>query len=108
MMQKLFIPPFEYGRRKMIEIFENINGGIQISSDARPYFESVNDVEEADWILIPAFTSSLTCEAGQELVRTSSELAKKFGKQFSVFSNLDLIVNPRVIINIFPPEIPII
>ncbi len=77
---------------------------IGISEQASHWFEKVEDLSKSDWILIPAFTSSLTCEAGKSLFLKSQELAKKFGKQFGVFSNSDLIVDPGVKeVTIFTP-----
>lgn len=104
-MVKVFIPEFEYKAKVLIEVFCHMGENkIGISEQASEWFEKVEDPSKSDWILIPAFTSSLACEAGKTLFQKSSELAKKFGKQFGVFSNSDLIVDPGVKdVTIFTP-----
>ncbi len=96
-MVKVFIPEFEYKAKVLIEIFCHLGDNkIGISHQASGWFEKVDDPSKSDWILIPAFTSSLSCDSGKALFQKSSDLAKKFGKQFGVFSNSDLIVDPGV------------
>lgn len=104
-MVKVFIPEFEYKKKVLIEVFCHLGENkIAISEKASAFFEKVDDPSKSDWILIPAFTSSLYCDAGKNLFYQSSELAKKLGKQFGVFSNSDLIVDPGVKdVTIFTP-----
>lgn len=94
---KIFIPKFSYVEKKLIEIFElNAGNQLKISDLAIPFFEIVNQLELSDWVLIPAFITSLTDENGLAFIRSTQETASEHNKPFGVFSNSDLIVDPRV------------
>ncbi len=95
-MLKLFVPAYEYGESLFFEIFENSDRQISISHIAKPYFELVGDPQRADWIIIPIFSSALTSDKGKDLVSEAHLLAQKFRKPFAIFSNTDIIVDPKV------------
>lgn len=94
---KLFVPEFDWGDRGMIEIFSiSRNLVLEIHPQASEYFVLVESPELSDWIIVPAFLSSLTQDSGKSMIRNSALLAQKLGKPLGVFSNSDLIVDPGV------------
>lgn len=94
---KIFIPEFAFGNATLIEIFvNNENGQVEISDLGASFFELVEDPKLADWILIPAFITSLQNESGKAYIQNSRDLALSLNKPLGVFSNSDLIINPGV------------
>mgnify|MGYP002654999873 CR=1 FL=1 len=97
MSLKLYIPKFEWGNHLMIEIFaRGSDGKAEISKEGASFFTLVDNPENSDWILIPAFISSMTHEGGKQVIHETHKLAQRYSKPFGVFSNSDLIVNPGV------------
>lgn len=94
---KIFFPAWDYGDKRLFEIFHrNLQGIIAVSHDAEPFFELTRSPREANWILIPAFTSSLACTEGRLMIRRARDLAKDLKIPLGVFSNSDTIVNPGI------------
>lgn len=81
----------------MIEIFARGSAGqAEISKEGAPYFTLVDNPENSDWMVIPAFISSMTHAGGKSVIQETQKLALEYSKPFGVFSNSDLIVNPGV------------
>lgn len=89
----------------IFEIFEkNSKEGVNISELGAPFFKLTEDPKTADWITIPIFSSGLTSEQGKELIQQAHEIATKYQKPLSIFSNSDIIVDPQVSpVTIFTP-----
>ena len=96
-MISLYIPDYDWKGHILFEIFSlNSEGSLQISSLASDYFSLVDDPADADWILIPAFISSLTNSKGKAFIKKVSDQSESSKKPFGVFSNSDLIIDPGV------------
>jgi hypothetical protein len=96
-MVKLFVPKIELKNQLFFEIFEySGKDELIISKSAENSFSLVEHIEDADWVIIPVFITSLSTTSGKEFIKKVSELAKSFKKPFGVFSNSDLIINPGV------------
>lgn len=94
---KIYFPTYSGGKRLIMEIAEwTPEGRLVLSSLGKENFVQVNSPEDADWILIPIFLSGLVNEAGYSYLKEVSELSKKHKKPLGLFSNSDLIVDPRV------------
>lgn len=93
----LFIPPFDYKNYRLFEIFHyEEDRRVMIAPLAIEKFSLVKNAQDADWILIPVFITELLGETGRSLIRTTSEIAKKLGKPFGLYSNSDFIVDVDV------------
>ncbi|WP_296703177.1 exostosin family protein, partial [Algoriphagus sp.] len=101
----LFVPNSTVLNQPMFEIFElREDGEIGIAAIAEPFFRLCDNPELADWIIIPLFSSSLTSENGLRFIRETFQLSQKLRKPLGIFSNSDIIVDPKVNpITIFTP-----
>ena len=94
-----------FSNQPIFEIFEKKSEEeLTLSKLASPFFKLVLDPLQADWIVIPIFSSGLTSESGKALVLAAHQLAQKSGKPLAIFSNSDIIVDPQVSpVTIFTP-----
>jgi hypothetical protein len=96
-MVKLFVPEFNFKNQLMFEIFQySETRGLIVSEKAEIFFSIEKNINEADWVVIPIFITSLPSASDKEFIKKTSELAKSLKKPFGVFSNSDLIINPGV------------
>jgi len=94
---KLYIPDCKSSGQPIFEIFEKSEQGeIKISKLASPFFQLCQNPKEADWISLPFFSSSMTGPEGKALIHQAHVIAGDMGKPFAVFSNSDIIVDPKV------------
>ncbi|EAZ82407.1 exostosin domain-containing protein [Algoriphagus machipongonensis] len=94
-MVKLFIGEGDFKSNPLFEIFQyEENGSIGISPLAKPFFRKVEEAQDADWLLMPVFITSLTSPKGQELIKEFVNLGKKCQKPVGVFSNSDYLTDP--------------
>lgn len=94
---RLYIPAFDYKNYRLFEIFQyGEEGKVGIAPIASEKFSLVKNAENADWILIPVFITELLNQKGRSLIRNASEIAKKVGKPFGLYSNSDFIVDVEV------------
>jgi hypothetical protein len=94
---RLYIPAFDYKNYRLFEIFHyEEDGKIGIAPIALGKFSLVQNAGTADWILIPVFITELLSQEGRNLIRKTSEIARKLGKPFGLYSNSDFIVDVEV------------
>lgn len=96
-MIELFFPELPLIKKPVFEIFEKESDGrISISKSASPYFRICSSPENADWIIIPVFSSSLTTEKGLAYIKNAKDISQRYGKPLAIFSNSDIIIDPKV------------
>jgi len=94
---KLYIPDCKSSGQPIFEIFEKYEQGeIKIATLASPFFQLCQNPKDADWISIPFFSSSMTGPEGKNLIHQAHVIAEDLGKPFAIFSNSDIIVDPKV------------
>ena len=94
---KVFVPDCDYKLSRTIEIFDYATDGkIKIADSARSYFELIEQISDADWVLIPVFLSSMTAPSKQAFIQKSCSEAAQHNIPFGVFSNSDIIIDPGV------------
>lgn len=94
-MIHVFIPDFNFQNCSLIEAFDwTAEQGIYIAPIAQRYFSIVENPEQADWVVIPAFTTQLLHPRGEKLLTSAVELAKRIQKPLALFSNSDFILSP--------------
>jgi hypothetical protein len=94
---KIYVPEFDWTNKRVIEIVSIASDGtVRISTPASAWFSLVSEVDRCDWVLIPAFLSSLADPIGKKLIQETAIVAQKAKKPFGVFSNSDLIIDPGV------------
>ncbi len=96
-MLRLFVPEINSINKPIFEIFEySGKEGLVISEQAKEFFVLENNIENADWVVIPEFLTTLLTPVGKDLIKKTSQLANSSRKPFGVFSNADLIIDPGV------------
>lgn len=96
-MIKLYIPDCKSSGQPIFEIFEKSEQGeIRIATLASPFFQLCQNPKDADWISIPFFSSGMTGPEGKNLILQAHVIAEDLGKPFAIFSNSDIIVDPKV------------
>jgi hypothetical protein len=94
---KLYIPDCKSSGQPIFEIFEKSEQGeIRIATLASPFFQLCQNPKDADWISIPFFSSGMTGPEGKNLILQAHVIAEDLGKPFAIFSNSDIIVDPKV------------
>lgn len=96
-MIDIFFPDLPFFNKPLFEIFEKkFDESVTITKSASPYFRICNNPEKADWIIIPIFSSSLTTEKGLAYIKKAKDISQRFSKPLAIFSNSDIIIDPKV------------
>ncbi|PZV79137.1 hypothetical protein CLV31_11597 [Algoriphagus aquaeductus] len=98
-MQKLkvYFPQLSNQKSILFEIAERASDDSLVLSElGEENFLQVDDPKDADWILIPVFLTDLVSDEGRNFIRKWHDLALKFRKPFGLFSNSDLVIDPKV------------